>query len=154
MAISHRTVSKLYDKMIQSFNFPFPEYVVFNSEKLDIFSFASKNFRLFNQNLWIIVSRKNMLCKFKVYELSLWAKSSNSKVIFYKKTAWDLVFVSPNSKQKGESRYFYLKNPLLYVLEIIYLLMLILYFCFNSWCKDRYPRIPALPLSSLCKLVK
>ena len=51
MMIYHKTVSKLYDKMIQSFNFPFPEHVVFDSEKLDIFSFTSKKFQQFNQNL-------------------------------------------------------------------------------------------------------
>ena len=39
MMIYHKTVSKLYDKMIQSFNFPFPEHVVFDSEKLDIKNF-------------------------------------------------------------------------------------------------------------------
>ena len=39
----------LYRK--QSFNFPFPEQVVFDSEKLDIFSLTSKKFRLFNRNL-------------------------------------------------------------------------------------------------------
>ena len=36
MMIYHKTVSKLYDKIIQSFNFSFPEHVVFDSEKLDI----------------------------------------------------------------------------------------------------------------------
>ena len=45
------TVGKLYGKIIQSFNFPFPEHVVFDSEKLDIFSLTSKKIRLFNQNL-------------------------------------------------------------------------------------------------------
>ena len=43
MMICHKTVSKLYDKVIQSFNFPFPEHVAFDSEKLDIFSFTRKN---------------------------------------------------------------------------------------------------------------
>ena len=41
--ICHMTVGKLYGKIIQSFNFPFPEHVVFDSEKLDIFSFMSNN---------------------------------------------------------------------------------------------------------------
>ena len=36
MMIYHKTVRKRYDKMIQSFNFPFPEHVVFDSEKLDM----------------------------------------------------------------------------------------------------------------------
>ena len=47
----YKTVRKLYDKMIQSFNFPFPEHVIFDSEKLDIFSWTSKKFLLFNRNL-------------------------------------------------------------------------------------------------------
>ena len=42
MMISHKTVSKLYDKIIQSFNFPFPEHAVFDSGKLAIFSFTRK----------------------------------------------------------------------------------------------------------------
>ena len=38
MMIYHKIVSKLYDKMIQSFNFSFSKHVVFDSEKkLDIF---------------------------------------------------------------------------------------------------------------------
>ena len=37
--------------MIQSFNFAFPEQVVFDSEKLDVFSLTGKKFRLFNRKL-------------------------------------------------------------------------------------------------------
>ena len=40
--IYHKIVSKLYDKIIQSFNLLFPEHVVFDSEKLDIFSLRVK----------------------------------------------------------------------------------------------------------------
>ena len=47
MVISHKTVSKLYEKMIQrrfkGKNDSFPEHFVFDSEKLDIFSFTTKN---------------------------------------------------------------------------------------------------------------
>ena len=42
MIISHKTVSKLYDKIIQSFNFLFPEHAASDSGKLDILSFTRK----------------------------------------------------------------------------------------------------------------
>ena len=43
MMIYHKTVRKRYDKMIQSFNFPFPEHVVFDSERSEYFLLLVKN---------------------------------------------------------------------------------------------------------------
>ena len=72
MMIYHKTVSKLYDKMIQSFNFPFPEHVVFDSEKLAYFLLRVKNVNYLTKTCkslclgnicYVILRSINFLCK-------------------------------------------------------------------------------------------
>ena len=65
--IYHKTVSKLYDKIIQSFNFLFPEHVVFDSEKLDIFSLRVKKSDYLTKTYKLsYLGKMLMLCKFEV----------------------------------------------------------------------------------------
>ena len=64
MIISNKTVSKLYDKMVQSFNFPFPENTLsLIAKNWSYFHLREKNSDYLTKTFELSYLGKNMLCK-------------------------------------------------------------------------------------------